>query len=210
VKRALVTLAVALLAAGCESKNQPRPDPAFAPSSAPAPMVSTAVAETPPPPLPAASSMAVTPALITDLVAGKGAAERLPEASADSGRHFDVFLRRRLTQGALPGAKLKLTDVKATTGLPPEVVTRIVRQALGRLRACYANGLKRDEELEGTQGFSVVIGKQGEVTAATATGPAFPDKEVTACSLGVLRGVAFPTPEGGPVTATFQIGFAVE
>ena len=52
--------------------------------------------------------------------------------------------------------------------LPPEVIQRIVRQNFGRFRLCYENGLRNNPNLQGRVAVRFVIGREGDVIAASS------------------------------------------
>lgn len=90
--------------------------------------------------------------------------------------------------------------------LPPEVIQRIVRQNFGRFRLCYEQGLRNNPSLAGAVEVSVVIGRDGSVSAAQAS-----RSEVGSVGGCIARGFAnlsFPQPEGGIVTFKYGVALA--
>lgn len=92
--------------------------------------------------------------------------------------------------------------------LPPEVVTRIVRQNAGRIRECYADGAKRDPKLAGTVRVKFVIDRSGGVSTAQDAASTLPDRAVTSCIVRTFGTFSFPQPEGGIVVVTYPMTFA--
>ncbi|MFS8071890.1 MAG: AgmX/PglI C-terminal domain-containing protein, partial [Byssovorax sp.] len=64
-----------------------------------------------------------------------------------------------------PQVKMGATTV--TSGLPPEVIQRIVRQNFGRFRLCYEAGLRSNPSLSGRVATKFVIGRDGAVIQAS-------------------------------------------
>jgi len=123
--------------------------------------------------------------------------------------------------------------VKSVPGrLPPELIQKIVRARFGEYRQCYEDGLRREPKLEGRVSVHFVINLDGHVSAVMnaddappdAFGrsnpqvaansppplPSMPDLQVVACVVAAFRNLAFPAPEGGIVTVTYPIMFALK
>lgn len=105
-----------------------------------------------------------------------------------------------------PTVRMGATTVNGR--LPPEVVSRIVRQSFGRFRLCYENGLRTNPKLEGRVSVKFVIGRTGDVTSTADGGSDMPDKGVVACVMRAVGNLTFPQPEGGIVTVVLPIVFA--
>ena len=105
-----------------------------------------------------------------------------------------------------PTVRMGATTVNGR--LPPEVVSRIVRQSFGRFRLCYENGLRTNPKLEGRVSVKFVIGRTGDVTSTADGGSDMPDKGVVACVMRAIGNLTFPQPEGGIVTVVLPIVFA--
>jgi hypothetical protein len=82
------------------------------------------------------------------------------------------------------------------SGLPPAVIRRYLRRAMGPIRACYEAALRTQPGLEGTVRVTFTIGADGRVSSAAASGM---DDGAAACIAGVIRGLEFPRPDGGGV-----------
>lgn len=94
----------------------------------------------------------------------------------------------------------------SSTGLPPEVVRRIIRQNFGRFRLCYENGLRSDPTLAGTVRIRFVIRADGSAGSATDAGSTLPDKGVVECVRHALELLSFPTPTpAAALVATYSL-----
>lgn len=95
--------------------------------------------------------------------------------------------------------------------LPPEVVSRSVRQNHGRFRLCYEAGLRTRRDLVGRVSVTFVIGRDGTVsTASASTESTLPDQGVVACVTRAFGGLSFPPPETGIATVVYRLAFTVE
>jgi hypothetical protein len=94
-----------------------------------------------------------------------------------------------------PSPSLKQGKVEVETGLPPEVVQRIVRQNYGRFRLCYENGLRSNPTLGGSVKTSFTIKSDGSVADAKDAGGDLADKAVHACIVRGFGNLTFPEPE---------------
>jgi tetratricopeptide (TPR) repeat protein len=108
-----------------------------------------------------------------------------------------------------PAVRMGQTTV-AGSGLPREVIERIVRQNFGRFRLCYEGGLRNNPNLQGRVSTRFVIGRQGSVENVANAGSDLPDASVVACVVRSFAGLSFPVPESGVVTVTFPVMFAPE
>jgi hypothetical protein len=100
--------------------------------------------------------------------------------------------------------QVRMGAVTVNGRLPPEVVQRVVRQNFGRFRLCYENGLRGNPALAGNVIVRFVIGRDGHVSNAAASGD-LPDKGVSDCILRSFYGLSFPEPEGGIVTVSYPV-----
>lgn len=113
--------------------------------------------------------------------------------------------------GSSSGATTRLATSPNITGkLPPEVIRRIVRQHLGRIRLCYEKALVSKPALEGKVTVRFVISKSGAVASASdAGGSTIADKNVIDCALKVFKAMSFPAPaDGAIVVVNYPIVFA--
>lgn len=93
--------------------------------------------------------------------------------------------------------------------LPADVIRRIVRANIPRIRYCYEKGLTKNPELAGKLNVKFTIGKDGAVVSAETTGSTIGDAEVLSCAANVFKQMSFPSPEGGGVvTVTYPMVFA--
>lgn len=92
--------------------------------------------------------------------------------------------------------------------LPPEAVQRVVRQSFGRLRGCYEAGLARNPSLAGRIAVKFVIGRDGEVSLASAGEHDLPDEQVVSCVTRGFAAMSFPPPSGGIVTVVYPVTFS--
>lgn len=98
---------------------------------------------------------------------------------------------------------------EATTSgrLPKEVIGRIVRNNLGRVRFCYEQALLREPNREGKVTVLFVIGTEGAVTSTKIDSSDVDDPELERCVTDVFDKMAFPKPEGGIVTVRYPLVF---
>jgi len=92
--------------------------------------------------------------------------------------------------------------------IAPEAVQRVVRQAVGRLRRCYQQGLQSNPTLSGRVVVRFVIDRSGAVTSAADAGSTLGDAAVVACVARAFKTLAFPTAGEGDVTVVYPIAFA--
>jgi MYXO-CTERM domain-containing protein len=96
-----------------------------------------------------------------------------------------------------------------STGLPSEVVQRIVRQNFGRFRLCYERGLATNPNLQGTITTKLEINAKGEVTSAKDGGADLPDGSVVECVHRAFGTLSFPEPlNKSKVDVVYAIAFA--
>ena len=104
--------------------------------------------------------------------------------------------------------RMRESDVTITGRLPPEVVKRIIRVNFPRLRACYAQGVKKNHDLAGTVFFDFTIDATGAARSSKlAAGGTLTDPTVTSCMVGVIATLSYPEPEGGTVSVHYGIDF---
>ncbi len=107
-----------------------------------------------------------------------------------------------------PPATIKLGGFTAT-GLPPEVVQRIVRQNTGRYRLCYEDALTRVPTLKGKVVVGFDLTKDGSPTGVKkATGTDVTDDAILQCITKATSNLSFPSPDGGKGNAAFEIELA--
>lgn len=114
----------------------------------------------------------------------------------------------RAASGGLRSSPVKDSDASVNGALPKEVIRRIVRQHINRVRYCYEKGVQRDPALEGKVVVHFVISAKGAVTSAADKGSSLKDKEVVSCVLSTFKSMQFPAPEnGGVVSVTYPLMF---
>jgi TonB family protein len=78
---------------------------------------------------------------------------------------------------------------------------------MGGIRSCYERALRNNPTLSGRLEVRFTIGTSGRVTSASSSGlSAAP--EVGSCVVSRVRGLVFPTPEGGSVDFSFPFNFS--
>jgi len=92
--------------------------------------------------------------------------------------------------------------------LPPEVISRVIRQNNGRFLLCYEDALRRSPALRGSIVVKFVIGRDGAVTMASDGGSDLPDQETVGCIVRSFMKLSFPQPDGGIVNVSTRIDFA--
>lgn len=100
--------------------------------------------------------------------------------------------------------QLRMSPVSISTGLPPEVVTRVARMRFPAIRSCYDRILRDDPGKGGDVSVSLTIDKKGDVKVTTPAG----DPLLGPCVSKALSTAKMPEPESkAPVTASFRITF---
>jgi hypothetical protein len=107
------------------------------------------------------------------------------------------------------GPRIRLGATTVSAGLPPEVVTRITRQNVGRFRVAYERGLKRNKNLAGRIVVQFTIAPDGSVSKASEQGSSLSDSDVIHDVVRSLANLSFPNPAGGgPVLVTLPLDFS--
>ncbi len=104
--------------------------------------------------------------------------------------------------------ELRQGAIQVNGRLPPEVITRIVRQNFGRFRLCYENGLRQNPNLMGRVSTKFVIDSTGSVSTVQDGGSDLPDQAVVSCVVRGFQNLSFPQPDGGVVTVVYPVIFA--
>jgi outer membrane biosynthesis protein TonB len=92
-------------------------------------------------------------------------------------------------------AQLTVGDATADDGLDKDIIRRIVRRHLERLRYCYERRLVEAPELAGTVEVTFLIGGAGAVVSSSATGVG--DNLLETCVADVVHRMQFPRPKRG-------------
>lgn len=153
---------------------------------------------------------------LISLFAGMSSAGRFPIVATDPSAEFDPALRARLQkafpEGGVHGQKpLKVRLGEPAIGGPQskDIVTRIVRQNIARIRACYQHASQSRPDLAGRVVVRFVVNTDGSVKDVGNGGSDLPDETVVKCVMNLFRGMMFP--EGDKIsTVTFPITFATE
>jgi hypothetical protein len=101
---------------------------------------------------------------------------------------------------------MKLGPIEVAKGLPPEVISRIVRQNFGRFRMC-ADRAKEARPI-GRWAGKIHIAKGGEVSKVDDDGTTLKNQEITQCISQAMLQLSFPEPEGGAIVARVTLDFA--
>ncbi len=131
-------------------------------------------------------------------------------AGTGTGQGFGSGSGRLGGAHATKAATLRQGAITVNGRLPPEVISRIVRQNFGRFRLCYENGLRTNPNLQGRISTKFVIGRDGAVASAADGGSDLPDQGVTACVIRSFNDLSFPQPAGGIVTVVYPLIVAPE
>ena len=99
-------------------------------------------------------------------------------------------------------------DITTNGRLPAEVIQRIVRQNMGRFRACYESGIRTSPTLSGRVVVKFMIGRDGQVSVAQDGGSDLPNDAVNRCIVQSFYSLSFPTPSGGTVAVTYPIALS--
>jgi hypothetical protein len=113
---------------------------------------------------------------------------------------FDNGYVRRARKGTWQAPR-QAQETKVSGRIPPEVIQRIIRQNAGRAQACYQTALRNNPSLQGQVSVSFMIGRDGTVSHATATG-SLPDAGVKSCVAAGFSALTFPKPDGN-VTVSY-------
>lgn len=93
---------------------------------------------------------------------------------------------------------VKLGNASATGDLDKEIIRKYIRQSINKIEYCYEKELVANPNLgEGTMTVKFVIGADGKVVTAAASG--LGNAIVETCVAGVVKGISFPKPQGGGV-----------
>jgi Ca-activated chloride channel homolog len=93
--------------------------------------------------------------------------------------------------------------------LDKDVIARVIRKNLARVRYCYEKNLAKNPNLAGRISIRFVIGDDGAVTKAEVSSTSMNDKEVETCLESILKSLKFPKPSGGgTVIVTYPFNFS--
>ncbi len=139
----------------------------------------------------------------------------LPERAADADldrdpeREARILWRLRPEPGVVHAPKVRMGDFTVSAGLPPEIVKRIFRQNLGRVRLCYEKQLEKKPKLEGKMRLDFVITPQGDIQAPRSSAVTLNDPALFDCIAKSTQDITFPQPEANaPITVSVPISFS--
>lgn len=104
-------------------------------------------------------------------------------------------------------SSLKILDTKVTGKLAPEPLARIVRANFPKLRACYEEGLNRDDSMKGTLVVKLTITAAGAVQNVAVAEGTLLDPTVRKCIVAAYQSLTFPLPETGKAQLTSSIEY---
>ena len=218
---------------------QPAPATPAAPTPTAGPTESVPTSDAPAAPAPSVAASVAAPAksasapglLLAPPPAGTLAAERekvvlrllqtpdaakLPERAADADleqdpdREASILWRMRPEPGMVHAPKVRMGEFTVSPGLPPEIVKRIFRQNLGRVRLCYEKQLEKKPQLEGKMKLDFTITPAGEIQAPVGSAVTLNEPALFDCIAKSTKDITFPQPEAGaPVTVSVPISFAL-
>ncbi len=112
----------------------------------------------------------------------------------------------RVTNKLAPKPQVRAGKPVTKGKLDKDVIRRVIRRKLPRIRYCYEKALLKQPTLAGTVRATFVISPSGTVTQAEVKGF---DALVDACIATTLRSMQFPKPRGGgSVTVRYPFTFA--
>jgi len=100
--------------------------------------------------------------------------------------------------------------IGATTGsgsIPPDVIQRILRQALGHLRQCKATALERKPQLMGRFEVRFNINRNGSTIDVSIAESTLSDSKLQSCVNSGMRRLVFPKPAAGSGQISFPLEF---
>lgn len=113
------------------------------------------------------------------------------------------------TLGTRPRPDVATGTATQRGALDKDVIRRVIRRSLSRIRYCYERELVKDPNLAGRVSVRFVIRPDGTVTAVSDGGSSLPSEEAKACVRRAIAALVFPRPEGGGVvTVTYPFIFA--
>ncbi len=115
------------------------------------------------------------------------------------------------TIGTRPRSEVSTGNATQQGALDKDIIRRIIRRSLGRIRYCYERELVKNPNLAGRVSVRFVIRPDGTVTSVADGGSSLPSEEVKACVRQAIAALTFPQPKGGGVVVvTYPFIFAPE
>lgn len=113
------------------------------------------------------------------------------------------------TLGTRPRPDVATGNATQQGALDKDVIRRVIRRSLSRIRYCYERELLKDPNLAGRVSVRFVIRPDGTVTGVSDGGSSLPSEEAKACVRRAISALVFPRPKGGGVvTVTYPFIFA--
>jgi hypothetical protein len=109
------------------------------------------------------------------------------------------------------GKRVRVKSGSATVdqdGLSKEVIQRVIRRQLGRMRYCYERELAKDPKLAGRVVVDFVIDKQGKVVHASTRSSTLASRSVETCLVRSFRAMIFPKPKKNIVKVSYPLVFS--
>jgi hypothetical protein len=78
---------------------------------------------------------------------------------------------------------------------------------MGKIQRCYEKALSAKPTLSGKVEFEWTIKENGSVASVRRAGSTLGEASVATCVAGILKGLKFPRPRGGPVEVKFPFMF---
>jgi hypothetical protein len=86
-------------------------------------------------------------------------------------------------------------------------VMAVINRAMGRITRCYEAALNRSAAVSGRIVFEWTIQPTGATAGVRQASSTIADPTLSNCIAGVIRGLRFPRPQGGPVSISFPFMF---
>ncbi len=86
-------------------------------------------------------------------------------------------------------------------------VSAAINKKIGRIQRCYERGLTQTPNLAGRLTYSWTIRPNGRVSGVRQSSGSLGNAKVASCISGIIRGIRFPKPRGGPVSVTYPFVF---
>ncbi len=105
--------------------------------------------------------------------------------------------------GGVPHVEQETTTVDG--GLPPELITRVVRQNIGSFRDCYRAAFAKTPPVPVRIKVRFAISRRGAVTLAENERSSFSDHQLVACVVEAFGRLAFPESEMGETVVRYPL-----
>ncbi|MFS8067768.1 MAG: AgmX/PglI C-terminal domain-containing protein, partial [Byssovorax sp.] len=128
-------------------------------------------------------------------------------ASGQGGQGFGSGHGRLAGSHSVKPPQVRMGATQVSGRLPPETIQRIIRQNMGKFRACYMNGIARNAALAGRVALRFVIDRTGSVIDAAMDSSSLADAQANACLVREIRTLQFPAPDSGTITITYPLVF---